>query len=122
MKKQKCAKCDFLFRYVEIHHKNRDRLDNSKENLITLCLSCHQDEYKGESSYQLGDYDGYRELSNKNRIGYSTKWMSEDYEDEMNPKKISFSPDYKSKMEVMRKDWKLKNQVGSILKFLDKLK
>lgn len=37
---QKCEICG-LEGYVEMHHKNRDRKNNSDENVILLCKRCH---------------------------------------------------------------------------------
>jgi len=37
---KKCSKCNSRVR-VSIHHKDRNRLNNIKENLILLCNSCH---------------------------------------------------------------------------------
>jgi hypothetical protein len=34
-----CGKVDVKF---EVHHKNADPMDNSPENLINLCISCHR--------------------------------------------------------------------------------
>lgn len=38
-------------RYLVVHHKDHARQDQSKENLITLCSSCHRKEHAKQSHY-----------------------------------------------------------------------
>lgn len=40
----KCSFCGSN-KDIEVHHKNKNRLDNRKNNLITLCKKCHLLEY-----------------------------------------------------------------------------
>ena len=57
-----CAKCA----YLEIHHKDRDPVNNSLDNLIPLCKECHYYEHLGMKwaearlrlSEELPSYDG----------------------------------------------------------------
>ena len=39
-----CSRCgyDEFSCAVEIHHKDKDRTNNDKENLIPLCACCHR--------------------------------------------------------------------------------
>lgn len=40
--KHTCNRCDFsVVEILEVHHRNRDREDNSIENLEILCPNCH---------------------------------------------------------------------------------
>lgn len=44
-----CADCGVLATEVEhfqIHHKNGRDFDNSPENLVGLCISCHRDRHR----------------------------------------------------------------------------
>lgn len=38
-------------RYLVVHHKDHARQDQSRENLITLCSSCHRKEHREQSFY-----------------------------------------------------------------------
>lgn len=42
-----CSKCGYNehIEILEVHHKNRDRNDNSKDNLEILCPNCHMWEH-----------------------------------------------------------------------------
>lgn len=42
--KDKCEICGST-RFLEVHHKDRNRANNSEENLQTLCKSCHKKEH-----------------------------------------------------------------------------
>jgi len=44
-KKKACERCASK-RFLLVHHRNRDRGDNSAENSETLCKSCHQKEHE----------------------------------------------------------------------------
>lgn len=52
-----CSSCGSKER-VNIHHKNRDHTDNSKENLVFLCSKCHSEEH-----YHNGDFKGLKNYS-----------------------------------------------------------
>jgi 5-methylcytosine-specific restriction endonuclease McrA len=41
-----CEKCGSEER-LQVHHKNKDTSDNSIQNLMTLCYSCHSDSHNG---------------------------------------------------------------------------
>ena len=45
----KCTRCS-KEENLAVHHKNKDRNDNSHENLITLCKSCHLMQHKKRRS------------------------------------------------------------------------
>lgn len=36
-----CGQASTPVRLLHVHHKNRDRTDNSADNIVTLCSSCH---------------------------------------------------------------------------------
>lgn len=38
-------------RYLVVHHKDHARQDQQRENLITLCSSCHRKEHRHQSFY-----------------------------------------------------------------------
>lgn len=41
-----CEICHFsLYEILEVHHKDRDRSNNSLENLALLCPNCHATEH-----------------------------------------------------------------------------
>lgn len=43
---QGCANCGEQTRYLlDVHHIDKDRLNNEKENLIVLCKNCHKREH-----------------------------------------------------------------------------
>lgn len=43
----KCNRCSYskVSEVLEVHHKNRNRSDNSLENLEILCPTCHEEEH-----------------------------------------------------------------------------
>lgn len=42
----KCERCDYdVLEVLHIHHKNRNRRDNSFENLELICPNCHFEEH-----------------------------------------------------------------------------
>lgn len=42
----KCERCDYDKHYIlQMHHKNRNRGDNSMENLELICPNCHYEEH-----------------------------------------------------------------------------
>ena len=40
-RKSACERCHSQ-KNLDVHHRNKDRYDNSEENLMTLCRRCHQ--------------------------------------------------------------------------------
>jgi len=38
----KCYVCQRIFNLIHIHHKDGNHKNNDKENLVSLCASCHQ--------------------------------------------------------------------------------
>jgi hypothetical protein len=53
--KDKCSKCGrkkWNKQSIQCHHKNRDRTDNSRKNLIILCVNCHMNQHP-ETIYKL---------------------------------------------------------------------
>jgi len=48
-KKKACERCRSK-KSLCVHHKDRDRTNNSLDNLETLCKSCHQSEHSAEIS------------------------------------------------------------------------
>jgi len=39
---QVCERCGGKTHKIHIHHKNADRTDNDKENLMKVCVTCHR--------------------------------------------------------------------------------
>lgn len=48
----RCGYCEFSCA-IDIHHKDKNRLNNRKENLIPLCANCHRGLHNNE--FSLGD-------------------------------------------------------------------
>lgn len=46
-KRDRCERC-YSINKLELHHKDRDKTNNTKENLETLCESCHKKEHQNE--------------------------------------------------------------------------
>ena len=40
-KEKECWACGATSIYLELHHIDGDKRNNTKENLVTLCKSCH---------------------------------------------------------------------------------
>ena len=38
---EKCEKCGKHFMLIHVHHKNRNKNNNKKSNLMDLCARCH---------------------------------------------------------------------------------
>lgn len=53
-------------RYLIVHHKDHERQDQSPDNLITLCSSCHRKEHR-EQSYYFGRKE-HRDWANQARL------------------------------------------------------
>ena len=49
-----CTLCE-SDRFLDVHHKDRNPLNNAKTNLIVLCRSCHQMEHRKKSKCSLCD-------------------------------------------------------------------
>jgi hypothetical protein len=51
----KCERCGYdKYEILQVHHKNRDRNDNSIENLELICPNCHYEEHLLEKSWLKG--------------------------------------------------------------------
>ena len=59
---QKCKSC----KYLDVHHKDKNRENNNEDNLITLCAFCHSEEPGHES---------YKRVLNK-RLSWTTSHKS----------------------------------------------
>jgi predicted nucleic acid-binding Zn ribbon protein len=54
----KCERCNFKkYQILEVHHKSRDRNDNSLENLLLICPNCHAEEHLLEKSWLNKKFD-----------------------------------------------------------------
>lgn len=59
MEEWTCSKCGILLNskenhyYLEVHHKDRDKMNNNSENLESLCVLCHADEHQKNFSIGL---------------------------------------------------------------------
>lgn len=51
-----CEKCGDSDSVLDVHHKDANPLNNSPENLITLCRRCHKREHGGRSKCRLCDH------------------------------------------------------------------
>jgi len=52
-----CERCGYArFEILQVHHKNRDRSNNSLENLELICPNCHCEEHYSEKSW-LKNFD-----------------------------------------------------------------
>lgn len=50
--KKSCERCGYnKYKILQIHHKNRNRNDNSIENLEIICPNCHYEEHYLEKSW-----------------------------------------------------------------------
>ena len=48
----KCERCGYAkFEILQIHHKNRNKIDNNLENLELICPNCHYEEHFLEKSW-----------------------------------------------------------------------
>ncbi len=48
----KCSRCSYnKYEILQIHHRNRDRNNNSLENLELICPNCHYEEHYLEKSW-----------------------------------------------------------------------
>jgi len=43
---QQCHRTINKLQYLHIHHKNKNRYDNNDDNLLLLCIICHQQQHK----------------------------------------------------------------------------
>jgi hypothetical protein len=49
---RKCERCSYdTYQILEIHHKNRNRKDNSLDNLALICPNCHAEEHLLKKSW-----------------------------------------------------------------------
>lgn len=79
-----CSKCGIRCK-PNIHHKNRNRLDNSKRNLVVLCKVCHGREHGIEGQNAMEEHrhflsDTCEEISVRNlsnRLSYGFQLLRE---------------------------------------------
>jgi hypothetical protein len=73
---KKCERCTFSdIRIIQIHHKNRDRTDNKRENLEYLCPNCHVlEHYKDKMGWDYILKTGKRHRRDKNK----KDWVEEE--------------------------------------------
>ena len=54
----KCERCGYKkFEILQIHHKDRNRNDNSIDNLELICPNCHYEEHYLEKSWLKGFFE-----------------------------------------------------------------
>ena len=66
--KMQCEVCGRVPMTPRIHHINRDRKDNTKKNLITLCQDCHITIHNGKTkgrSYKRSNNQARKVFRNK---------------------------------------------------------
>jgi 5-methylcytosine-specific restriction endonuclease McrA len=59
----KCGYCGEIGFNRDIHHKDRNRLNNKPENLICICKSCHRKEHNAGSDRET-DLDMVKHQTN----------------------------------------------------------
>ena len=53
---KKCEKCNYSkYQILEVHHKNRNRMNNELKNLELICPNCHAEEHLLEKSWLTKD-------------------------------------------------------------------
>ena len=53
-----CERCGYgKYEILQIHHKNRNKKDNEKENLEIICPNCHYEEHYLEKSWINKKFD-----------------------------------------------------------------
>lgn len=53
-------------RYLIVHHKDEGRQNQKRENLVTLCSSCHRKEHRHQSFYQgRSNHKGWADAARK---------------------------------------------------------
>ena len=63
-----------------IHHKDRNRKNNTKDNLVYLCPSCHSKEHPSNvraRSFDMVDYLHPHRIGDRLRTGFNM--LNEDY-------------------------------------------
>ena len=59
-----CERCGYnKYEILQVHHKNKDKLNNNPENLELICPNCHYEEHYFEKSW-LKDYQKMEESDN----------------------------------------------------------
>lgn len=54
IKGRKCERCNYdKIRILQVHHKDRNRLNNSAENLEIVCPNCHYEEHIMEGNLSI---------------------------------------------------------------------
>ena len=54
---KKCERCNYnKYQILEVHHKNKNRNDNTLENLLLICPNCHAEEHLLEKSWLTKKY------------------------------------------------------------------
>jgi len=48
---KKCTFCNKIKKYMDVHHKDHNRLNNDISNLIILCRSCHLKHHKSHPTH-----------------------------------------------------------------------
>ena len=53
-----CERCNYnKYEILQIHHKNRNKMDNKIENLEIICPNCHSEEHFLEKSWLKNDVE-----------------------------------------------------------------
>ena len=80
--KDECDVCKRHFLDLNVHHINGNHEDNSNDNLITLCGSCHSVVHQGlnvsRTSTRARKYKNQREIKLKLKK-LRSKWLKEKY-------------------------------------------
>ncbi len=80
--KSSCGICERNFLLINIHHINGDKSDNSKDNLIDVCVDCHSAIHYGfENKRRIrnykGDFNSIEKIENYRKIWLNSKFNKE---------------------------------------------
>ena len=71
-KEQKCASCGRTDCRLDTHHLDRNKANNSFENIVVLCASCHaflhyvEDEHRGLNGWNAGKQQELKDRARTN--------------------------------------------------------
>ena len=73
-------KCDLCgnenYKHLVVHHKNRNRKDNSLENLQVLCANCHHEIHFGNAKIRTKRIENYLAIVRRNKDAFEA-WVQQ---------------------------------------------